>query len=272
GISRRTLTFTLDSSTTRCFFRDCTTVTPLTTSVPVTLPDPSGEPVVARGSTVLPCLAAISGSLTGVHLPKPSLLWHHRLYHPSLPRLCSMHSHLLVSGLPRSLPPLPRSLAPSCLPCVEGRQRTAPHSSFHPTTVPLQTLHMDVWGPARITGQGGERYFPLTGFLEASRWTKTMWGVRPKQRWREMVVREGYVARWVDNASVLVGRGWGGGGREGGREGEGVGREAEAAVQGDGGEGGRGGEMRRQCICAGGGREGGRRGEVWGLELKQQWS
>ncbi|CAI7881305.1 unnamed protein product [Closterium sp. NIES-54] len=73
-----------------------------------------------------------------------------------------MHSRLLVSGLPRSLPPLPPLLAPPCLPCVEGRQRDAPHSSsFPPTTAPLQTLHMDLWGPARISGQGRERYFLL---------------------------------------------------------------------------------------------------------------
>ncbi|CAI7899959.1 unnamed protein product [Closterium sp. NIES-53] len=58
-----------------------------------------------------------------------------------------MHSRLLVSGLPRSLPPLPPSPAPPCLPCVEGRQCAAPHSSsFPPTTAPLQTLHMDVKG------------------------------------------------------------------------------------------------------------------------------
>ncbi|CAI7884153.1 unnamed protein product [Closterium sp. NIES-54] len=89
-----------------------------------------------------------------------TLLLHHRLGHPSLPCLRGMHSRLLVSGLPRSLPPLPRSLAPPCLPCVEGRQRATPHSSlFPPTTAPLQTLHMDMWGPARVTGQGGERYF-----------------------------------------------------------------------------------------------------------------
>ncbi|CAI7799294.1 unnamed protein product [Closterium sp. NIES-53] len=41
-------------------------------------------------------------------------------------------------------------------------ERTTPHSSsFPPTTAPLQTLHMDVWGPARVTGQGDERYFLL---------------------------------------------------------------------------------------------------------------
>ncbi|CAI7744042.1 unnamed protein product, partial [Closterium sp. NIES-53] len=81
---------------------------------------------------------------------------------PSLPRLRGMHSRLLVSGLPRSLPPLPPSPAPPCLPCVEGRQRAAPHSSsFPPTSAPLQTLHMDVWGPAHVSGQGRERYFLL---------------------------------------------------------------------------------------------------------------
>ncbi|CAI7731575.1 unnamed protein product, partial [Closterium sp. NIES-54] len=40
--------------------------------------------------------------------------------------------------------------------------RAAPHSStFPPTEAPLQTLHMDVWGPARVRGQGHERYFLL---------------------------------------------------------------------------------------------------------------
>ncbi|CAI7898705.1 unnamed protein product [Closterium sp. NIES-54] len=68
-------------------------------------------------------------------LSHQTLLWLHRLGHPSLPRLRGMHSRLL---------------------------RAAPHSSsFPPTTAPLQTLHVDVWGPARISGQGRERYFLL---------------------------------------------------------------------------------------------------------------
>ncbi|CAI5975030.1 unnamed protein product [Closterium sp. NIES-64] len=82
--------------------------------------------------------------------------------HPSLPRLRGMASRLLVSGLPRSLPPLPPGPGPPCVPCVEGRLRATPHSSpFPPTEAPMHTLHMDVWGPARVRGQGHERYFLL---------------------------------------------------------------------------------------------------------------
>ncbi|CAI7779899.1 unnamed protein product, partial [Closterium sp. NIES-54] len=72
-----------------------------------------------------------------------------------------------------SLPPLPPSPAPPCLPCVEGRQRAGPHSSFPSTTAPLQTLHMDVWGPARVSGQGRERYFMLSVSSSASGSTRT---------------------------------------------------------------------------------------------------
>ncbi|CAI7875391.1 unnamed protein product, partial [Closterium sp. NIES-53] len=178
-------TFTLDSGASRCFFCNSTTLTPLSARVSVLLVDPSGIPVLARSSTVLPCPAVPSGSLSGLHLPSFStnlvsasgpaappfscrllshqtLLWHHRFGHPSLPRLLGMHSRLLVSGLPRSQPPLPPSLAPPCLPCIEGRQRAAPHSSSFPlTTAPLQTLHMGVWGLARVRGQGRECYFLL---------------------------------------------------------------------------------------------------------------
>ncbi|CAI7853966.1 unnamed protein product [Closterium sp. NIES-54] len=62
-------TFTLDSGASRCFFLDSTTLTPHSAPVPVRLTDPSGGPVVARSSTILPCPAILSGSLSGLHLP-----------------------------------------------------------------------------------------------------------------------------------------------------------------------------------------------------------
>ncbi|CAI7806232.1 unnamed protein product, partial [Closterium sp. NIES-54] len=253
-------TFTLDSGASRSFFRDSTTLTPLRRPVAVSLADPSGGPVLAHSSTVLPCPAALSGLLSGLHLPSFStnlrvthctcsrtgchlatftrrpgsslytlttapppvpasgqvaassqvfaaasksghasapcscrplahetLLWHHRLGHPSLPRLRGMASRALVSGLPRSLPPLPPGPAPTCVPCVEGRQRAAPHSSsFPPTEAPLQTLHMDVWGPARVRGQGHERYFLLV-VDDYSRYT-TVFPLRSKGEVPEVLI------------------------------------------------------------------------------------
>ncbi|CAI5968771.1 unnamed protein product [Closterium sp. NIES-64] len=220
-------TFTLDSGASRSFFRDRTTLMPIGRPGAVSLADPSGGPVLAHFSTVLPCPAAPSGTLSGLYLPsfstnlvsgadlqdarvhqftpasqrvthftdartgrhlarftrRPgSSLYtlttasppvtasgqvaasgqHHRLGHPSLLRLRGMASLVLVSGLPRSLPPLPPGPAPTCVPCVEGRQRAAPHSSqFPPTEAPLQTLHMDVWGPACVHGQDHACYFLL---------------------------------------------------------------------------------------------------------------
>ncbi|CAI7890811.1 unnamed protein product, partial [Closterium sp. NIES-54] len=272
-------TFTLDSGASRSFFRDRTTLTPLCRPVAVSLADPSGGPVLASFSTVLPCPAAPSGSLSGLYLPSFStnlvsgadlqdqgvdqftpasqrvthctcartdrhlatfsrrpgsslytlstesppvsasgqvaassqvftaasgsgpesapcscrllshqtLLWHHRLGHPSLPRLRGMASRVLVSGLPRPLPPLPPGPAPTCVPCVEGRQRAAPHSSeFPPTKAPLQTLHMDVWGPARVRGQGHERYFLLV-VDDYSRYT-TFFPLRSKGKVTEVLI------------------------------------------------------------------------------------
>ncbi|CAI7813638.1 unnamed protein product [Closterium sp. NIES-53] len=272
-------TFTLDSGASRSFLRDRTTLTPLSRPVAVSLADPSGGPILASFSTVLPCPAAPSGTLSGLYLPlfstnlvsgadlqdqgvdqftpasqrvthctcpwtgrhlatftrRPgsslytlstesspfpasgqvaassqvlaaasgsgpasapcscrllshqTLLWHHHLGHPSLPRLRGMASRVLVSGLPRSLPPLPLRPTPTCVPCVEGRQRAAPHSSaFPPTDAPLQTLHMDVWGPARVRGQGHERYFLLV-VDDYSRYT-TVFPLRSKGDVTEVLI------------------------------------------------------------------------------------
>ncbi|CAI7928014.1 unnamed protein product, partial [Closterium sp. NIES-54] len=268
-------TFTLDSGASRSFFRDSTTLTPLNRPVAVSLADPSGGPVLAHSSTVLPCPTALSGLLSGLHLPSFStdlvsgadlqdawvdefapggqrvthctcsrtgrhlatftrrpgsslytlttapppvsasgqvatssqvfaaasrsspasapcscrplshktLLWHHRLGHPSLPRLRGIASRTLVSGLPRSLPPLPPGPTPTCVPCVEGRQRAAPHSSAFP---PTKALHMDVWGPAHVRGQGHEHYFLLIAD-DYSRYT-TVFPLRSKGEVPEVLI------------------------------------------------------------------------------------
>ncbi|CAI7739067.1 unnamed protein product [Closterium sp. NIES-53] len=245
-------TFTLDSGASHSFFQDRTTLTPLSRPVAVSLADPSGGPVLASFSTVLPCPAAPSGTLSGLYLPSFStnlvsgadlqdrgvdqftpasqrvthctcartgrhlatfthrpgsslytlttlsplvtesgqvaassqvvaaasrsgpesapcscrllshqtLLWHHRLGHPSLPRLRGMASRVL---------------------------RAAPHSSeFPPTEAPLQTLHMDVWGPARVRGQGHERYFVLV-VDDYSRYT-TVFPLRSKGEVTEVLI------------------------------------------------------------------------------------
>ncbi|CAI7754348.1 unnamed protein product, partial [Closterium sp. NIES-54] len=120
------------------------------------------EPPQVAASAQVSASGQVAASCSCRLLSHQTLLWHHRLGHPSLPRLRGMHSRFLVSGLPRYMPPLPPSPALPCLPCVEGWQRAAPHSSLFPlTTAPLQNLHMDVWGPAHVSGQGCERYFLL---------------------------------------------------------------------------------------------------------------
>ncbi|CAI7834472.1 unnamed protein product [Closterium sp. NIES-53] len=187
-------TFTLDSGASRCFFRDSTTLTPLPAPVPVRLVDPSRGPVVARSSTVLPCPAVPSDSLIGLHLPsfstnlvsiaalQDAMVTTTTAGGLSLYTLATEPPHIAASAKVSasgqvaascsyrllshqsllSMPPIPPSPSPPYLPCVEGRQRAAPHSSsFPPTTAPLQTLHMDVWGPAHVTGEGRERYFLL---------------------------------------------------------------------------------------------------------------
>ncbi|CAI5951734.1 unnamed protein product [Closterium sp. NIES-65] len=294
ALASASLTFTLDSGASRSFFRDRTTLTPLGRPVAVSLADPFGGPVLAHFSTVLPCPAAPSGTLSGLYLPSFStnlvsgadlqdagvhqftpasqrvthctdartgrhlatfsrrpgsslytlttesppvpasgqvavsgqvfaaasrsgpesapcscrllshetLLWHHRLGHPSLPRLRGMASRVLVSGLPQSLPPLPSGPGPSCVPCVEGRLRAAPHSSqFPPTEAPLQTLHMDVWGPAPVRGQGHERYFLLV-VDDYSRYT-SVFPLRSKGAVTEVLID------WIREARLQLRRSFG---------------------------------------------------------------
>ncbi|CAI7740999.1 unnamed protein product [Closterium sp. NIES-54] len=171
-------TFTLNSVASRCFFRDSTTLTPLSAPVQIStaaLHDMMVTTTTPGDQRVSICTCTRTGRHLATFTRRPgsslytltteppqvaasaqvsasgpvdppcscrllshhTLLWHHRLGHPSLQRLRGMHSRLLVFDLPRSLPPLPPLPAPPCLPCVKGWQRAAPHSSsFPPTSAP----------------------------------------------------------------------------------------------------------------------------------------
>ncbi|CAI7867496.1 unnamed protein product, partial [Closterium sp. NIES-53] len=59
-------------------------------------------------------------------------------------------------------------------------------SEFPPTEAPLQTLHMDVWDPAHVRGQGHERYFLLV-VDDYSRYT-TVFPLRSKGGVTEVLI------------------------------------------------------------------------------------
>ncbi|CAI7898761.1 unnamed protein product [Closterium sp. NIES-54] len=195
-------TFTLDSGASRCFFHDSTTLTPLPAPVPVRMADPSGGPVVARSSTVLPCPAVLFGSLSGLHLPsfstnlvstaalqdamvttttlggqrvsistctrtgrhlatftrRPGLSQYTLATEPSQ---VAASTQVSASGQSSQVPASLVALACPALPSLHRGVVARCSSSFPPTTAPLQTLHMDVWDPARVSGQSRERYFLL---------------------------------------------------------------------------------------------------------------
>ncbi|CAI5468230.1 unnamed protein product [Closterium sp. Yama58-4] len=147
------------------------------------------DSVLARSSTVLPCPAVPSGSLTGLHLPsfstnlvRTAVLQDARVdtftlggqrvaictcartgrHLATFTRRPGSSLYTLTTEPPQVSAPPPALACPALPSLRRWWQRAAPHSSsFPPTTAPLQTLHMDVWGPARVSGQGRERYFLL---------------------------------------------------------------------------------------------------------------
>ncbi|CAI7734528.1 unnamed protein product [Closterium sp. NIES-53] len=183
------LSFTPDSGASSCFSRDYTDLTPLHTPDTVALADPFVGSVFAHNTTLLPCLVAPSGFLTGYYTPSFSrnlvgvghfhdlgvvttfplderdasctvgatgvpLATFHRESGSGLYSLHTGSHHTgsgqVMSGLPESLALLPHSPAPPCTSCVKGRQCAAPHSSsFPPTKALFHTLHLDIWGPSQ---------------------------------------------------------------------------------------------------------------------------
>ncbi|CAI5475280.1 unnamed protein product [Closterium sp. Yama58-4] len=115
------------------------------------------DSVLAQSTTVLPCPAVPSGSLSGFHLPSFST------------NLVS--NAVLQDQWVDTFTPGGQRVA-ICTCSRTGRHLATftrrPGSSLYTLTTASpqvaaigQTLHLDVWGPARVRGQGGERYFLL---------------------------------------------------------------------------------------------------------------
>ncbi|CAI7916714.1 unnamed protein product, partial [Closterium sp. NIES-53] len=102
----------------------------------------AAEPPQVAASAQVSASGQVAASCSCRILSHHTLLWHHRLGHPSLPRLRGMHSRLLVSGLPSApllTPPrFPRRLL-LCTVRLQLRERLG-------QDLPLLRLHSDRGG------------------------------------------------------------------------------------------------------------------------------
>ncbi|CAI7919867.1 unnamed protein product [Closterium sp. NIES-53] len=137
-------TFTLDSGASRCFFRDSTTLSPLPAPVPVRLADPSGGPVVASSSTVLPCPAVPSGSLSGLHLPS---------FSTKLVSTAALQDAMVTTTTP-------------------GGQRvsicTCTRTGRHLATTSGMGLVLGGWGPVVLTGRADASWVDVSATQRSS--------------------------------------------------------------------------------------------------------
>ncbi|CAI7899811.1 unnamed protein product [Closterium sp. NIES-54] len=173
-------TFTLDSSASRCFF--CNTV-------------PSGS--LSRlhlhsFSTNLVSTAALQDAMVNATTPGGQRV--------SICTCTRTGRHLTTftrrpgSSLYTVTTEPPQIATPA--------QRAAPHSSsFPPRTAPLQTLHMDMWGPARVSGQDHERYFLLV-VDDYTRYT-TVFPLRSKCEQNGVAARRIGLVREVAHTSMI---------------------------------------------------------------------
>ncbi|CAI7767181.1 unnamed protein product [Closterium sp. NIES-53] len=211
-------TFTLDSGASRSFFRDSTTLTLLSRPVAVSLADPSGGPILAHSSTVLPCPLTPLGLLSRLHLPSFSTnlvsgadlqdAWAdqftpggQRVTH----RTCSQTGRHLATFTCRPGSSLYTVTTVSHPVTASGQvvassQVFAAASRSSPASAPCscrplshQTLAPPPWSPlpasssrhglpypSRVRGQGNERYFLLV-VDDYSRYT-TVFPLRRKDR------------------------------------------------------------------------------------------
>ncbi|CAI5964879.1 unnamed protein product [Closterium sp. NIES-64] len=176
-------TFILDSGASRSFFRDRTTLTPLSRPFAVSLADPSGGPVLAHFSTVLSCPAAPSSTVSGLYLPSFST------------NLVS-GADLQVGGVDQFTPanspgpslPYLLGLPLPAFPASRGGIVRSSLLQFSSNKGSAVYASPGCMGPARVRGQGHERYLLLV-VDDYSRYT-TVFPLRSKGEVIEYVAHQ----------------------------------------------------------------------------------
>jgi Reverse transcriptase (RNA-dependent DNA polymerase)/gag-polypeptide of LTR copia-type/Integrase core domain/GAG-pre-integrase domain len=89
-------------------------------------------------------------------------LWHQRLGHLNIPAVTQLLKHPLVADPPTQLHS-GGTHSSTCEACIMGKQARTPLPSAATTraTHPLELVHVDLWGPAKIPSLQGARYFIL---------------------------------------------------------------------------------------------------------------
>lgn len=109
---------------------------------------------------------------------KPTTLetWHRRFGHAGITGIKRLETKSLVDGLKIT----DTTLHGMCEDCIYGKHTRRPFDEIvtHETEV-LERVHIDLWGPARVTSRGGKRYmmgitdghskYPTAYFLENKR-------------------------------------------------------------------------------------------------------
>ncbi|CAI5969106.1 unnamed protein product [Closterium sp. NIES-64] len=168
-------TFTLDSGASHYFFRDRTALEQLTRPVAVSLADPSGGPVLATSSTVLPCPAVPLGTLSGLYLPSFST----NLVAGSALQDRGVHQFTLAY-----------ERVTDCTCAHTGRHQATftrqPGSDLYTLTTESPQVAASASASARVRGQGQERYF-LIVVDDYSRYT-TVFPLRTKREVPDVLI------------------------------------------------------------------------------------
>ncbi|KAI0500672.1 hypothetical protein KFK09_018888 [Dendrobium nobile] len=107
-----------------------------------------------NGLNPVPFQHSIVAASTTVASPRSGLSWHRRVGHPNVKT---------IAALSKAFPSLCiTSLRSVCSSCALAKSHRLPFSpSYHVSSLPLDLLLVDVWGPSPIFSYNGFRYFLL---------------------------------------------------------------------------------------------------------------